>query len=116
MKNGRGAKQDRVKAPISLVAGQKGRDKAPGNNASREEPYRSQAERRAEGRTLREAVPRADHSGWRPHKDRRDPVDIVLASNEGRLQNLGANSPRPNDAIALRFLSRDRRDHGCRLG
>ena len=88
MRNGRGAKQDRVKAPISLVAGQKGRDKTPGNNASREEPYRSQAERRAEGRTLREAVPRADHSGWRPHKDRRDPVDIVLASNEGRLQNL----------------------------
>ena len=53
-----------------------------------EEPYRSQVERRAEGRTLRDAVPRADHSGWKPFKGRRDPVDIVLASNEGRLQDL----------------------------
>jgi uncharacterized protein (DUF2252 family) len=51
-------------------------------------PYRSQAERRAEGRALREAVPRAEHSGWTPPKERRDPVEIVLAANEGRLPEL----------------------------
>jgi uncharacterized protein (DUF2252 family) len=56
--------------------------------APSEAPYRSQAERRAEGRALREAVPRAEHSGWKPPKERRDPVEIVLAANEGRLPEL----------------------------
>ena len=65
------------------IVGKSGRASAPG-----EEPYRSQAERRAEGKTLRDAVPRADHSGWNPPKERRDPVEMVLASNEGRLQDL----------------------------
>jgi uncharacterized protein (DUF2252 family) len=88
MKNGSRARQDRVKAPVPSAAEHKGRGKALRNKPPSEEPYRSQAERRAEGRTLREAVPRADHGGWKPPKDRRDPVDIVLASNEGRLQNL----------------------------
>jgi uncharacterized protein (DUF2252 family) len=56
--------------------------------AHREEPYRSSAERRAEGKTLRDAVPRADHSGWKPPHDRRDPVEVVVAANESRLQGL----------------------------
>jgi len=56
--------------------------------APSEAPYRSQAERRVEGRALREAVPRAEHSGWTPPKGRRDPVEIVLAANEGRLPEL----------------------------
>ena len=51
-------------------------------------PYRSPAERRAEGKKLRDAVPRAEHSGWKPPKDRRDPVEVVLAQDEGRLQEL----------------------------
>jgi len=59
------------------------RDKVPS-----EAPYRSPAERRAEGKTLRDVVPRADHSGWKPPRERRDPVEIVLASNEGRLLDL----------------------------
>lgn len=50
--------------------------------------YRSAAERRAEGKTLRDALPPAQHSGWKPPKDRRDPVDLVLADNEGRVANL----------------------------
>ena len=54
-------------------------------NAPSEAPYRSRAERRAEGKALRDVVPRAEHSGWKPPKDRRDPVEIVLAANEGRL-------------------------------
>jgi len=66
----------------------KGRGKALRKKASSEPSYRSQVERRAQGRTLRDTVPRVDHSGWKPHEGRGDPVDIVLASNEGRLQNL----------------------------
>jgi uncharacterized protein (DUF2252 family) len=50
--------------------------------------YRSQSERRAEGKALRDAVPRAEHSGWKPPRDRRDPVEMVLAQDEGRLQEL----------------------------
>ena len=57
-------------------------------NAPREAPYRSAAERRAEGKRLRDAVPRAEHSGWKPPTDRRDPVEAVLAQNQGRLLDL----------------------------
>ena len=63
--------------------GSKGRGSAP-----REGTYRSHADRRAEGKALREAVPRADHSGWRPPENRPDPVDLVLAQNEGRVLDL----------------------------
>ena len=63
--------------------GRNGHDATPS-----EAPYRSQAERRAEGKALRDAVPRAEHSGWKPPKERRDPVEIVLAANEGRLPEL----------------------------
>jgi uncharacterized protein (DUF2252 family) len=51
-------------------------------------PYRSPAERRGDGKTLRDAVPRADQSGWHPPRDRRDPVEIVLAQNEDRVPEL----------------------------
>jgi uncharacterized protein (DUF2252 family) len=63
--------------------GQRGRGNAPS-----EEWYRSPAERRAAGKTLRDAVPRADQSGWKPPRERRDPVELVLAANEGRLPDL----------------------------
>jgi uncharacterized protein (DUF2252 family) len=56
--------------------------------ALREGAYRSQAERRAKGKALRDLVPRSQHSGWTPPKDRRDPVEIVLAANEGRMPEL----------------------------
>lgn len=51
-------------------------------------PYSSPAERRAAGKALREAVPRAEHSGWKHPKERTDPVEIILAANEGRLPEL----------------------------
>src|SRR4030095_15003620 len=57
-------------------------------NAPSEGTYRSQAERRAEGKALRDAVPRAEHSGWKPPKERKDPVEMVPAPNEGRLPDL----------------------------
>ena len=57
-------------------------------NAPGEAPYRSASERRAEGKRLRDAVPRAEHSGWKPPAERPDPVEIVLAANEGRVLDL----------------------------
>jgi uncharacterized protein (DUF2252 family) len=50
--------------------------------------HRSPAERRSHGKSLRERVAREEHGGWKAPKDRRDPVDIVTASNEGRQQEL----------------------------
>lgn len=45
-------------------------------------------QRRAEGKALRDKVPRDAHAGWTPPKDRRDPIDILLESNSGRVQDL----------------------------
>ena len=53
-----------------------------------EDQYRTASERRAEGKALREEVPREAQAGWKPPKDRRDPVDLLLESNEGRLPEL----------------------------
>jgi uncharacterized protein (DUF2252 family) len=53
-----------------------------------EDQYRTASERRAEGKVLREDVPREAHGGWKPPKDRRNPVELLLESNEGRLPEL----------------------------
>ena len=53
-----------------------------------EDQYRTAGERRAEGKALREAVPRQAHGGWKAPKDRRDPVELVLESNDGRMPDL----------------------------
>jgi len=45
-------------------------------------------ERYAEGKALREKCPRESHAGWKPGKGRRDPVEMVLASEKGRLPKL----------------------------
>ena len=45
-------------------------------------------ERRAQGKALREAVPREAHGHWKPPKDRRDIVDLLNESNEGRMPQL----------------------------
>jgi uncharacterized protein (DUF2252 family) len=65
------------------AVGKRGNGTAPSEGT-----YRSQADRRAEGKALRDAVPRAEHSGWKPPKERPDPVEIVLAANEGRALDL----------------------------
>ena len=57
-------------------------------HARNEGTYRSQAERRAEGKALRDALPRSEHSGWKPPKDRPDPVEVVLAQNADRVPPL----------------------------
>ena len=33
-------------------------------------------------------MPREEHGGWKPPKDRRDPVELVLESNQGRMPEL----------------------------
>jgi uncharacterized protein (DUF2252 family) len=48
----------------------------------------SAEERRAAGRALRDAAPRAAHAGWKPPKNRRDPIELLEESNEGRIPAL----------------------------
>ncbi len=55
---------------------------------SLEGTYVSADERRAQGKALRDAVPRASHAGWKAKKGRRDPVELLSESNAGRLESL----------------------------
>jgi hypothetical protein len=50
--------------------------------------YMSADERRAAGKALREPTPRAAHGGWKSPKDRRDPIELLRESNEGRIPEL----------------------------
>jgi uncharacterized protein (DUF2252 family) len=47
--------------------------------------YCSVDERRAAGRALRDAVPRESHAGWKAPNHRRDPVELLVESNQGRM-------------------------------
>ena len=51
-------------------------------------PYLSAGERRAQGKALRDAVPRQSQAGWKPKKGRRDSVELLIESNAGRVENL----------------------------
>ena len=51
-------------------------------------PYLTAAERRAQGKKLRDKVPRQVHAGWKPAADRRDPVELLAESNAGRVREL----------------------------
>lgn len=46
-----------------------------------ETSYESAEQRRAK-------VPRVSHAGWKAPKGRRDPVELLLETNEGRMANL----------------------------
>ena len=48
----------------------------------------SSSERSEMGKTLRAQTPRASHAGWQPAPDRRDPIDILVESNQGRVPEL----------------------------
>jgi uncharacterized protein (DUF2252 family) len=50
--------------------------------------FRSREERIAIGKSLRERLPRSSHAIWQPPADGRDPIEIIEASNRGRLQEL----------------------------
>lgn len=70
-----------------MAKGKTNRDDKQGQ-ASRETAILSPDERRAQGKALREAAPREAHGGWKPAKSRRDPVQLLIESNEGRLPQL----------------------------
>ena len=48
----------------------------------------SRAEHYAAGKALREACPRQAHAAWKPPSDRRDAVELVLAAEKGRMEEL----------------------------
>ena len=50
--------------------------------------YQSVQARRAQGKALRDAAPRQSHAGWKGPPDRRDPIEIISADNEGRMPQL----------------------------
>nr|WP_315594659.1 DUF2252 domain-containing protein [uncultured Cupriavidus sp.] len=50
--------------------------------------YLTADERAANGRAMRDAVPRSKQSGWRPSESRQDPVDLLKESNTGRILDL----------------------------
>jgi len=57
--------------------------------AENEKTLRYQSsERRAMGKALRDRVPLAAHGEWQPSPDRRDPIDILEESNQGRVPDL----------------------------
>ena len=45
-------------------------------------------ERRASGKALRDKVPRQQHAEWKPPKNRRNPVEMVVESSKGRIAEL----------------------------
>jgi uncharacterized protein (DUF2252 family) len=49
---------------------------------------RTNEERRAEGRALREAVPRSAHTGWHAPPDRPDPVSLLEERHRSRVRDL----------------------------
>jgi len=51
-------------------------------------PLMTPAERRANGKSLREKAPRAAHAEWRAHHTRADPVDILRAADATRQRDL----------------------------
>ena len=46
------------------------------------------AERYSAGKTLREACPRKSHAAWKASAKRRDPVELVLEAESGRVSDL----------------------------
>jgi len=49
---------------------------------------RSREQQYAEGKAIRDTCPRESHAGWKPAADRSDPIEILEASNKGRLPEL----------------------------
>ncbi len=48
----------------------------------------TRSERRKMGKALRERAPRGSHGDWSPQPDRPDPISLLQAQDEGRLQHL----------------------------
>ena len=63
-------------------------DKRPDAVTSGKAVVLSPDERRAQGKALRDAVSRESQGGWKPPRERRDPIEVLTASNEGRMPEL----------------------------
>jgi uncharacterized protein (DUF2252 family) len=50
--------------------------------------YVSADERRGKGKALRDKVPRPSQAGWKAPKGRRDPIELLMESNAGRVESL----------------------------
>jgi uncharacterized protein (DUF2252 family) len=61
---------------------------APRHHETPEPSFTHADERRAAGKALRDDVPRDAHSHWKAPKHRRDIIEILEASNRGRLESL----------------------------
>ena len=61
-------------------------------------------ERLQAGRAIRDSTPRKSHSGWKGSENGRDPVEILLASDEDRLQGVGSYTIWAHASVALRLL------------
>jgi uncharacterized protein (DUF2252 family) len=74
-------KSDAVKSsrPGGRATAQPGRE--PGLQPSRAEHY-------AAGKALRDACPRTSHAAWKPPAGRKDPVQLVLEAEKGRIPEL----------------------------
>jgi uncharacterized protein (DUF2252 family) len=51
-------------------------------------PQRSREQQYAEGKAIRDTCPRLNHADWKPPADRVDIIEILEASNKGRLPEL----------------------------
>lgn len=56
--------------------------------ATSQAQFRSRAERITSGKRLRDKCSRDTHATWHPPADRRDPIDILEESNQGRVPEL----------------------------
>jgi uncharacterized protein (DUF2252 family) len=64
------------------------RDKAHKSASPAVVRQRSREQLYTEGKTIRDTCPRASHAGWKPAADRSDSIEILEASNKGRLPEL----------------------------
>lgn len=48
----------------------------------------SRKERRAAGKALRDKCAKDSHASWKPHAKRRDPIELLIESSAGRMQQL----------------------------
>jgi uncharacterized protein (DUF2252 family) len=60
----------------------------PAKAERREAPLPTLDTRLEAGKALRAKVSRASHAGWEPPRRRRDPIDILIESSRGRLEDL----------------------------
>lgn len=62
--------------------------KAASRSNAKDAQYRTPDERAAEGRLMRDSVPRTSQGGWKQPDGRRDILELLNESNEGRLPGL----------------------------